>query len=58
MVEGIVALIVLAVIYKIVQVRKYKAYRKRMKAKIEKMRQDNIPGAETLWKSFHFDTEE
>ena len=49
---------VVGIIYVTNRYRKAKKQRERIKQKIQEMRDKNIPGAETLWKSFHFDKEE
>lgn len=56
--EIYIILAIVGIVYVANRYRKAKQHRERMKQKIKEMREKNIPGAETLWKSFHFDKEE
>lgn len=56
--EIYIILAVVGIVYVANRYRKAKQHRERIKQKIQEMRDNNIPGAETLWKSFHFDKEE
>lgn len=56
--EIYIILAVVGIVYVENRYRKAKKQRERIKQKIQEMRDKNIPGAETLWKSFHFDKEE